>query len=71
MTLSVYAIINGLTMLRAYGCIQEIRGYGDLCTSNSLFIYTNKAPTDLHADDVRRLESEGWTWDATNGRWEL
>jgi hypothetical protein len=34
-------------------------------------VYVNKAKPELHPDDVRRLEAEGWEWDEHHGRWEL
>lgn len=56
MTLSASAIINGLTMLRAYGAS------GNICWDDGLRAQ-GPEPKTMHADDVSRLESEGWVYD--------
>ena len=63
MTLSASAIINGLTMLRAYS--------SDLKVSVDDERIAVWCTSQLHADDVRRLESEGWYWNDGCGEWWL
>ncbi len=74
MTLSATAIINGLTMLRAYGCIVRVRCAGEdepsHDTCGPLHVYVNKPASAMHPDDVTRLKSEGWYWE-DSGYWEL
>jgi hypothetical protein len=75
MTLSADAIINGLTMLRAYGCIQSVQCSGanepshDTC--GTFVVKVNKHPGGMHPEDVQRMESEGWWWIESAGQWEL
>jgi hypothetical protein len=74
MTLSATAIINGLTLLRAYGCVDRVCCAGadepshDTC--GDLLVYVNKPREDMHEDDQRRMVSEGWEWGAS-GYWRL
>jgi hypothetical protein len=74
-TLSATAIINGLVMLRAYSCIQRVVCSGaeepshDTC--GSLWVYVSVPKENMHEDDQRRMESEGWSWISSTGIWEL
>jgi hypothetical protein len=56
MTLSASAIINGLTMLRAYGAS------GGICWDGGIRA-PGPEPKAMHSDDASRLESEGWVYD--------
>jgi len=65
-TLSASAIINGLTMLRAYKPDLEVKrfsGHGNEPMS-WLALMVVWAPTipPLHPDDHRRMLTEGWSW---------
>lgn len=68
MTLSASAIINGLTMLRAYAPDVAVRATYNQPTrddGSGLVVFsaaTGDGLRELHADDIRRMASDGWEW---------
>jgi hypothetical protein len=66
MTISASAIINGLTMLRAYHAdlkVERFSGHGNEPMSwLAILVRWPPALPTLHADDQRRMSTEGWTW---------
>lgn len=63
MSLSASAIINGLTMLKAYNPDTKVSVDDERIAV--------RCTEQLHADDVRRLESEGWHWNDGCQEWWL
>ncbi len=69
MTLPATAIINGLTMLRAYNSEARVHLLDDSIAVSGVLT--------VHADDARRLAYEGWYFqdglsdDGLSGVWRL
>lgn len=69
--MNLSSLITGLTMLRAYNCVRSIGAMGDDPEAGGVLCAYVDREVQMHPDDLRRLDDDGWIWDETNGRWEL
>lgn len=68
--LSATALINGLTMLRAYNSDIAVT-CSDQDDSGYVVFVCGVSLNDLHADDYQRMLSEKWEWNDSEKRWSL